>query len=186
MSDSSRITQAGGEQPTPGVYVRQGVAMVSRWITRSEVRRYVFGPAAAELSPTDSALLEYLDRNGPLRLSDLAAQAGVSKSTMTPQVRRLEDKGLIDRQADPSDGRSTLVGISAKGSELQRRIGVAGAAAFDEILSTWSQQDRQVLGSLLLRFAQQLSHYGPTGTGEGGLAGTGTPSCPAEGTDHDG
>ncbi|WP_272027675.1 MarR family winged helix-turn-helix transcriptional regulator [Kocuria rosea] len=159
MSDSSMNNTTGGDRPTPGVQVREGVAVLMRWASRSDVRRYVFGPAAAELSPTDAALLEHLIRTGPMRLSDLAGQWGVNKSTMTPQVRRLEDKGLIDRQPDPGDRRATVVGISAEGIELQRRIGAAGAAAFDEILSTWPQQDREALGSLLLRFAYQLGHH---------------------------
>jgi DNA-binding MarR family transcriptional regulator len=143
------------------VQVREGVALLVRWFSRSEVRRQVFGPAAAELSPMDAALLEHLTRHGPLRLSDLAGQWGVTKSTMTLQVNRLADKGLIDRRPDPRDGRATLVGISAEGIELQYRIAVAGAAVFDEMLATWSQADREALGSLLLRFAHQFAQQIP-------------------------
>ena len=159
MVDFSMNTMLGGDRLTPGVQVREGVALLVRWASRSDVRRYVFGPAAADLSPTDAALLEHLIRNGPMRLSELAGQWGVNKSTMTPQVRRLEDKSLIDRQPDPGDRRATLVGISAEGTEVQRRIGEAGAVAFDDILSTWPQQDREALGILLLRLAHQLGHH---------------------------
>lgn len=141
--------------------MRQGFALLLQWSSRSEFRRYVFGPAAADLSPTDTALLEYLSKNGPLRLSDLAAQWGVTKSTMTPQVRRLEAKDLIDRRPDPADRRATLLATSAAGIDLQHRIGIAGAAAFDTILSTWPPEDREMLGSMLVRFASELSAATP-------------------------
>lgn len=160
MTDSS-TRKVGAERPTPGVQVRHGFALLLQWASRSQFRRYVFGPAAEDLSPTDAALLEYLTRNGPMRLSDLAVQWGVNKSTMTPQVRRLEAKGLIDRQADPADRRATLLRTSAAGLELQQQIGAAGAAAFDQILSTWSPEDRELLGSMLVRFGNDLSAATP-------------------------
>lgn len=161
MTDRSTPTPAGGAPSTPGVKVRQGFALLLQWSSRSEFRRYVFGPAAADLSPTDTALLEYLTKNGPLRLSDLAAQWGVTKSTMTPQVRRLEAKDLIDRRPDPADRRAILLATSAAGIDLQHRIGTAGAAAFDTILSTWPPEDREMLGSMLVRFASELSAATP-------------------------
>jgi DNA-binding MarR family transcriptional regulator len=80
---------------------------------------------------------------------------------MNPQVRRLEGRGLIERQPDPADRRATLLGTSDSGIELQRQIGEAGAAAFDEILSTWSPEEREVLGAMLVRFAKELSAATP-------------------------
>ncbi|NKX52577.1 MarR family transcriptional regulator, partial [Arthrobacter deserti] len=161
MADSSTDSIPGGDRPAPGVQVRHGFALLLQWASRSESRRKVFGPAAADLSPTDAALLEYLTKNGPMRLSDLAAQWGVTKSTMTPHIGRLETRGLIDRRSDPADRRATLLATSAAGLELQHRIGAAGAAALDEILSTWAQEDREALGSMLIRFADELSAATP-------------------------
>ncbi|MFD1211046.1 MarR family winged helix-turn-helix transcriptional regulator [Arthrobacter sp. GCM10027362] len=177
MTDSS--TRMGGrEDPTPGVQVRHGFALLLQWASRSEFRRYVFGPAAADLSATDAALLEYLTLNGPMRLSDLAARWGVNKSTMTSQVHRLEARGLIDRRPDPADRRATLLGTSAAGIELQQRIGAAGAAAFDEILSTWAPEDREALGAMLVRFANELSAATPRLFQTPASAGPGGPPPP--------
>lgn len=175
MTDSSTDSASGGERPTPGVQVRHGFALLLQWASRSEFRRYVLGPAAEDLSPTDTALLEYLTKNGPMRLSNLAAQWGVNKSTMTPQVRRLEAKGLLDRGPDPADRRATLLETSAGGLELQQQIGAAGAAAFDHILSTWSPEDREVLGTMLVRFANDLSAATPRLFRNTGAATTGSP-----------
>lgn len=160
MTDS--LTASGpNDGPAPGVQVRHGVGLLLQWASRAEFRRLIFGPAAADLSPTDAALLEYLTKNGPLRLSDLAVQWDVNKSTMNPHIGRLEAKGLIDRRPDPADRRATLLSTSAAGLELQHRIGTAGAAAFDEILSSWPLEDREALGSMLIRFANELSTATP-------------------------
>lgn len=147
------------DHDSPGSQVRAGFAQVIRWSSRAEVRKYLLGPASAGLSATDAALLEYLTKKGPMRGSALAAQHGVDKSTMTLQLRRLEDRGLIDRQPDPNDRRATLLATSQAGLELQQRISRAGSDAFDEILSTWSEQDRQALGAMLVRFAAQLDQH---------------------------
>jgi len=168
-------SKAGGEPPTPGIQVRHGFALLLQWASRSEFRRKVFGPAAADLSPTDAALLEYLTKNGPMRLSDLAVQWDVNKSTMAPHIRRLEAKDLIDRQPDPADRRATLLATSARGLELQQQIGAAGAAAFDEILSTWPPEDRELLGSLMVRFANELSSATPRLFQSGTSAAAGPP-----------
>lgn len=148
---------AAPSSQTPGMQVRTGVAELMRWAGRSEIRRELYGAAAAELSPNEATLLEFLAKHGPVRISELAAEQGVDKSTMSPQVRRLEDKGLIGREPDPNDGRAALLATSQKGNELQDSIDAAGAAAFDAILSTWSAEDREALGSMLVRFAGELN-----------------------------
>lgn len=148
------------ERASAGVQVREGFAQLIRWAGRPEVHRYLIG-TSPDLTPTDAALLEYFSRNGPVRLSDLAARQRVDKSTITPQVRRLEEKGLVQRSADPRDGRATLLSISVQGREIQRRIRIAGAGIFDEILSTWTPADREALGSLLVRFSEQLVQHDP-------------------------
>jgi DNA-binding MarR family transcriptional regulator len=47
-------------------------------------------------------------------MGELARRAHLSKQTMTEMVRRLERDGLVERRADPSDGRASLVFLSAR------------------------------------------------------------------------
>jgi DNA-binding MarR family transcriptional regulator len=150
------------DSPTPGDLVRAGVTQLMRWTARSQGRREFFGPAAEEMSANDVVLLDFIHHHGPVRLSELASQHGVDKSTMTPQVNRLDSKGLIERHNDPDDARATLVSLSEDGREVQRRIGAAGADLFDEVLAGWSKKDRQALATLLDRFVSELvaSHPG--------------------------
>jgi DNA-binding MarR family transcriptional regulator len=55
-----------------------------------------------------SILLPLFEEDG-LRMGELAARARLSKQTMTTMVRLLERDGLVERRADPSDGRASLV-----------------------------------------------------------------------------
>ncbi|MEO9328827.1 MarR family winged helix-turn-helix transcriptional regulator [Gordonia aurantiaca] len=54
----------------------------------------------------------------PMRLTDLAEQAGVTKQTAGGIVDQLESAGYLLRVADPSDRRARLVTLSERGIEL--------------------------------------------------------------------
>jgi DNA-binding MarR family transcriptional regulator len=65
-----------------------------------------------------------LDREGPARVTTLAAAGGVGQPAMTELVQRLERQGLVTRVEDPGDGRAALVTITDTGRALlddQRR-----------------------------------------------------------------
>jgi DNA-binding MarR family transcriptional regulator len=60
-----------------------------------------------------SVLLPLLEEDG-LRMGELARRARLSKQTMTEMVRRLERDGLVERRTDPSDGRASLIFLTAR------------------------------------------------------------------------
>ena len=72
----------------------------------------------ADLSATAAYALNRVCREGPIRLTVLAAKEGVSQPSMTQLIQRLERQDLVTRLADPDDGRATLVGITAHGQRL--------------------------------------------------------------------
>jgi DNA-binding MarR family transcriptional regulator len=51
----------------------------------------------------------------------LARQAGTDVKMTSQVVRRLEAKGLLDRQVDPDDSRARRLHLTAKGQRLARR-----------------------------------------------------------------
>jgi DNA-binding MarR family transcriptional regulator len=69
-----------------------------------------------ELSLTASSTLAFLERSGPQRITALAESAGITQPSMTALVTRLEETGLVERQADPMDGRVVLVGLADDGA----------------------------------------------------------------------
>jgi DNA-binding MarR family transcriptional regulator len=72
----------------------------------------------AELSASAAFVLNRVCREGPVRLTALAAKEGVSQPSMTQLIQRLERLGLVARLADPDDGRAALVGITETGKTL--------------------------------------------------------------------
>jgi DNA-binding MarR family transcriptional regulator len=78
----------------------------------------------AGLGPTTSMALSTLNREGPARVTTLAAVGGIGQPAMTELVQRLERQGLVTRVEDPRDGRAALVTITDTGRALlddQRR-----------------------------------------------------------------
>lgn len=80
-----------------------------------------FQPAltAARLSDIDFETIIRLARSPrhQLRMSDLAAQTGLSTSGVTRVVDRLEREGLVRRQACPSDRRASYAVLTETGCE---------------------------------------------------------------------
>jgi DNA-binding MarR family transcriptional regulator len=81
----------------------------------------------ARQSSTSVWVLTLLEREGPTRISALAAAAGLSQPAMTGLVGRLHQDGLVNRLNDPHDGRATLVGITPSGRERRAQASVSFA-----------------------------------------------------------
>ena len=74
------------------------------------------------LTPSDYSVLAALRRSGGanrLAPSELYSVLEVSSGGMTKMIKRLEARGLVDRFADPDDGRSNLVHLTAEGRKLE-------------------------------------------------------------------
>jgi len=78
--------------------------------------------AGTDLGPSQTAALATIDRHGPLTPSELARIERVQRPTATRIVARLEEAGLVERVADPSDGRSFTVSATAKGNALMSKL----------------------------------------------------------------
>jgi DNA-binding MarR family transcriptional regulator len=77
---------------------------------------------AGGLTPTSTAALATIERHGPLTPSEVAEIERVKRPTVTRTLGSLEREGLVERTADPADGRSTLVSVNAAGRERLRRL----------------------------------------------------------------
>lgn len=98
-----------------------------------------------DVSLTTAAVLSTLGSQGPVRLTVLAAAAGVSQPSMSQVVQRLEGEGLATRVSDPEDGRGTLVGITDAGRALLAGFRHDRRARLAELLRTLSVDDEATL-----------------------------------------
>lgn len=111
------------------------------------------------LSLTAAATLATLARSGPRRLTALAAAEGVTQPAMTQLIARLADSGLVERLADPADGRVVHVQLTAEGRELMASRRTARAERLAGLLATLSPADRQALAEALPAMNALASAY---------------------------
>jgi DNA-binding MarR family transcriptional regulator len=96
---------------------------------RALVRRFAVSEradvACCGLTVAQAATLETLLSEPGLRLSDLGRRLGITPSTLSRNVGRLEEAGLVLREADVDDARSARVALTAAGGrkadELRRQ-----------------------------------------------------------------
>jgi DNA-binding MarR family transcriptional regulator len=93
-----------------------------------------------DVRPSYGSILVPLFEEDGLRMGELAARARLSKQTMTTMVRLLARDGLVERRADPSDGRASLVFLTERARSFRP---VAEA--------TLAELERLVVGTLSTR-----------------------------------
>lgn len=97
------------------------------------------------LPVAQARLLGTIDDKGEARISDLAELDHCSQPTMTTQVRRLEDAGLVARTPDPDDARAVRIRITPEGRTMLAQVRADRAAVIDPRIERLSQQDRDIL-----------------------------------------
>src|SRR5919201_2593191 len=68
----------------------------------------------AEVRPSYGSILIPLFEEDGLRIGEVARRARLSKQTLTTMVRLLERDGLVERRADPADGRASLLFLTPR------------------------------------------------------------------------
>jgi len=101
------------------------------------------------LSLTAAATLATLERSGPCRLTVLAAYEGVTQPAMTQLVDRLQGMSLLERTADPTDGRVVQVRITGEGRALLARRRAVRAERVAELLMRLSPGEQALLTAAL-------------------------------------
>ena len=112
-------------------------------ITR--VARRLRQEANADLSPSLTSALATIEGHGPVTPSELANCERVQRPTITRVLARLTELELIERAADPADGRSTLVSITPSGRALLSELRSRRDAFLADRLSKLSAEDRAAL-----------------------------------------
>jgi DNA-binding MarR family transcriptional regulator len=102
-----------------------------------------------EMSLTSASTLATLHRGGPMRLTELAANEGVTQPSMTTLVTNLERAGLVMRNSDPGDRRVVLVAITEAGREHVRQRRITGATSFSALLDQLSEEDMNALAAVV-------------------------------------
>lgn len=71
-----------------------------------------------DLTMSQISALASIQRNGPMRVGELARREQISKSSVTRLVAKLQEMDYLERRVDPDDGRSFVIDVTDHGREL--------------------------------------------------------------------
>ena len=93
---------------------------------------------------------------GPQRLTALAEAVHADPSTVSRQTAALVRHGLLERRADPADGRATLLVATAQGQQVFEENKRLRSRMLASALGKWSVTDLAALTVLLDRLNSDL------------------------------
>ena len=124
------------------------------------LRRLRQAPTEDDLTLPEASALARLDRYGPSTASELAKREQISPQSMGATTAALEARGLVQRTADPDDGRRQILSPTEAGYEALRGRRNAKtelmAAALDAEFSAEELERLRAAAPLIERLAQSI------------------------------
>ena len=93
---------------------------------------------------------------GEQQTRDLAAEAGVTKGTLTGVLKTLEKRGLTRRRAHEADGRLVLVSLEPKGVAVIERLFPAFNMGEASVSSGLTEEEKHQLARLLRKIIRSV------------------------------
>ncbi len=109
------------------------------------------------LHPGQDALLRLLWAEDGQRQTQLADALQVEPPTVTKMLQRMEATGLVTRKGDRSDGRVSVVKLTAKGKRLQPKVEAAIAEVGKHATRGIPAKDVTALVAALTKMSTNLS-----------------------------
>ena len=113
--------------------------------TYGRLRRALLAVKTDDITPTQSAVIGRLIRDGAQSTADLARAEGVRPQSMGATVAGLVEQGLAVRESDPEDGRRAVVRLTAAGHEARDGSRATRARLIAERLAGLPADDRTAL-----------------------------------------
>jgi DNA-binding MarR family transcriptional regulator len=130
------------------------------------------GPDGLDLDRAAYLLLGSIVASGPTRLSTLAEGLRLDLSTVSRQVHTLEAAGLVVRTTESTDRRASRIAASDRGREIYHRNRAVQQAALRDLLSDWTNAERDEFARLLTRFNDTIASRHPGAPSASRTAGT--------------
>jgi DNA-binding MarR family transcriptional regulator len=158
--------------------VADSVVDLLRTVRRAKAR--LLAAAGNDVESATQVLLRTVAAEGPMRASALAVSVQSDLSTVSRQTAALVAGGLLERRADPVDGRASLLAVTEAGQTVLAEHAQARAEFFAQVLAGWGAEELDQFTHLLQRFT---AAYDQTHTA---WMGGPTPRHPARSTDPEG
>jgi DNA-binding MarR family transcriptional regulator len=107
------------------------------------------------LSPPDAGILRLLRVEAGVSQQELATRLGIHPSRLVAILDNLEKRKLVERRPNVEDRRLYSLHLTKGGAAALEQIGKVAQQHQEALLSALNAQERDQLGSLLLRIADQ-------------------------------
>ena len=142
------------------VAVADTFVTLMRSFTRAKAR--MLAAAKHDVEWSSHIVLRCLANDGPMRSSALADCLQSDPSTISRQVAAMVKDGLLERRADPEDGRASLLVLTPKATTVLAEHDEIRIEHFAQMLDSWSERDVRRFADLLGRFThdyETASHH---------------------------
>jgi DNA-binding MarR family transcriptional regulator len=132
------------------------------WIKVGVVYQRTHQRLAGLLRPLDitvaqfDALANLFVKDGASQ-QELATQLLVTKGNVTGLVTRLEERGLVERRADPDDRRTNRLFLTRDGRRIAQRALVIQRDLVESMMRALNAGERETLRALLDRLVERLA-----------------------------
>lgn len=103
------------------------------------------------LRPVEFSVLALLRHNTQVTHKRLSQALDVAPSNMVAVVNRLKKEGLLTRARNPSDGRSIIFKLTAKGEARETQVRSAVEKMESAVFARWDDKELEQLLKLLQR-----------------------------------
>jgi DNA-binding MarR family transcriptional regulator len=101
-------------------------------------------------------LLVVIERRGPIGVVDLADRVGRDYTTVSRQVAKLENVGLVERKTAAVDRRVSQATVTAKGKAMTDAVDKARERIVGAMFATWDDRDVKELVRLMRKLADAM------------------------------
>ncbi len=122
--------------------------------TFNRARARMLAAAAHDVEWSSHVLLKCIANEGQMRASAVAECLQSDPSTVSRQVASLVKDGLLERRADPDDGRASLLVLTTKADAVLAEHDRIRLEYFAQMLDGWTDADLRRFASLLSRFTE--------------------------------
>jgi len=133
--------------------LREALLDLTGVINRPQPDAALIELAGVDLDRALFPLLARVERRGPLGIKELAELCGRDYTTVSRQVAKLEELGLVARQVNAADARIKEAVVTDAGRSMTQALDGAREKLFSAVLADWEAQDIAVLSQLLRRLA---------------------------------
>ena len=120
----------------------------------AKLNRYFTNNEKFDLSAGEIAVLYTIEvsESQALHISQICDRTGIARPSITPILRRLEDRGFICRVSDDSDGRRYLVSMTERFHQIKKNNERRREMVFENLVKKLEPDEFKHFSGLLKKF----------------------------------